>query len=97
LPTYAGHALMSEEGSESDIELRRVEVAEVRTADPDRFLVDGCQLKVEAINCAANRPPLVPELVAISAEPWLRGGEDVAFVAPWSHLASTPRARIAGR
>jgi ketopantoate reductase len=23
--------------------------------------------------------------------------EDVAFVAPWSHLASTPRARIAGR
>ena len=52
---------MSEEGSESDIELRRVEVAEVRTADPDRFLFDGCQLKVEAINCAANRPPLVPE------------------------------------
>jgi hypothetical protein len=27
LPTYAGHALMSEEGSEPDIESRRVEVA----------------------------------------------------------------------
>jgi hypothetical protein len=61
LPTYAGHALMSEEGSEPDIESRRVEVAEVRIADPDRFLADGCQLEVEAINCAANRPPIVPE------------------------------------